>query len=70
MSKAWISGLSSAAFPSAALMPALGGAGVAARRVELRDHGDVRARVVRGDRGAHPRAARADHEDVVRCLHV
>ena len=44
---------------------ALGRAGVAARRVELRDHGDVRARVVRLDRGAHTGAAGADDQDVV-----
>ena len=50
--------------------PALGGAGVAARRVELREEGDVGAGVERLDRGAHPGAAGADHEYVVRRLHA
>ena len=48
---------------------ALGRAGVAARRVELRDDGDVRARVVCLDRGAHAGAAGPDHEYVVLRVH-
>jgi hypothetical protein len=38
--------------------------------VQLRDHGDVRARVMGLDRGAHARAARADDQDVVLRDHV
>ena len=48
---------------------ALGGAGVAARRVELRDDGDVGAGVVCLDRGAHPCAAGSDDQDVVGRFH-
>jgi hypothetical protein len=48
---------------------ALGGSGVAARRVELGDDGDVRAGVVCLDRGAHPCAAGSDDQDVVRRFH-
>ena len=49
---------------------ALGGAGMAARRVQLRDHADVRACVVGLDGCAHARAAGADDQDVVGCFHV
>ena len=45
--------------------PALGRAGVASRRVELRDDADVRARVEGLDRGTHARAAGPDDHDVV-----
>ena len=48
---------------------ALGRAGVAAGRVELRDHADVRAGIVGLDRGAHAGAAGADDQDVVRRFH-
>ena len=47
----------------------LRGAGVAARRVELRDDGDAGAGVVRLDRGAHAGAAGADDEHVERGVH-
>jgi hypothetical protein len=43
----------------------LGRPGVRAGRMKLRDHRDVRARVVGLDRGAHASAARADDEHVV-----
>ena len=43
----------------------LGRAGVRARRMELRDHRHVGARVVGLDRGAHASAARSDDEHVV-----
>ena len=59
-----------AGVPEGRVDPALGRAGVAAGRVELRDDRDVRARVVRLDRGAHPRATRPDHEYVVLRLHL
>ena len=49
--------------------PALGRAGVAAGRMELRDHRHVRACVVRLDGGAHACAAGPDHEDVVGRFH-
>ena len=49
---------------------ALGRAGMAAGRVELRDHADVRACVVGLDGRAHAGAAGADDQDVVRCFHV
>ena len=65
MSNACVSGLSSAALPSAALMPPSAAPEWLTRRVELRDHRDVGARVVRLDRGAHAGAAGTDHEDVV-----
>ena len=48
---------------------ALGGAGVAAGRVELRDHADVGAGIVGLDRGAHAGAAGADDQDVVGRFH-
>ena len=47
---------------------ALGGAGMAPRRVQLRDHADVRAPVVRLDGCAHAGAPGADDEDVVASL--
>ena len=50
--------------------PALGRAGVAARRVQLRDDADVRARVVRLDGRAHACAARPDDEHVVLRVHA
>ncbi len=49
---------------------ALGRAGVASRRMQLRDHRDVGARVERLDRRPHAGTAGADHEYVVRRLHV
>ena len=49
---------------------ALGRARMAAGRVELRDHADVRAGVVRLDGRAHARAAGADDQDVVGRFHV
>ena len=49
--------------------PALGRAGVAARRVDLRDERDVGARVVRLDGRAHARAAGPDDEHVVLGFH-
>ena len=48
----------------------LGGAGVAARRVQLRDDPDIRSCVVRLDGRAHSRAAGSDDQDVVRGFHV
>ena len=48
---------------------ALGRAGVAAGRVELRDHADRRTGVVCLDRGAHACAAGADDQDVVTRFH-
>ena len=48
---------------------ALGRAGVAAGRVQLRDHADVGARVVGLDGRAHACAAGADDEHVVRRFH-
>ena len=48
---------------------ALGGAGVAARRVQLRDHRDLRASIVSLDGCAHAGAPGADDEDVVGRLH-
>jgi hypothetical protein len=48
---------------------ALGGAGVASRRVQLRDDGDIGACVVRCDRGAHAGAAGPDHHDIVLRVH-
>ena len=47
----------------------LGRAGVAANRVDLRDHRDVRACVESLDRGTHARAARPDDDHVVHCVH-
>ena len=48
---------------------ALGRAGVAASRVQLRDHADVGARIVRLDRRPHPGTSGADHEYVVGRVH-
>ena len=48
---------------------ALGGAGMAAGRMQLRDDGDVGSGVERLDRRAHARATGADHEDIVRRFH-
>ena len=48
---------------------ALGGAGVAADRMDLRDERDVRARVVCLDGGAHAGAAGADDQHVVLRFH-
>ena len=70
VSKAWLSERVVADVAERGVDPALGGAGVAARRVELRDDGDVGAGVERLDRGAHPGAPGADHEYVVRRLHA
>ena len=49
---------------------ALGGAGMAAGRVELRDDADVGAGVVRLDRRPHAGATRADDEHIVLRFHV
>src|SRR5207253_7909350 len=49
--------------------PALGRAGVAPDRVDLREESDVGARVVRLDGCAHAGAAGADDEDVVLRFH-
>ena len=49
--------------------PALGRAGVATNRVDLRDDGHVGAHVERLDRGAHACAAAADDQHVVRRVH-
>ena len=70
MSNAWISGVVLAGVAERRVDAALGRAGVAARRVELRDDRDVRARVVRLDRRAHACAARPDHEYVVLRVHL
>jgi hypothetical protein len=37
--------------------------------MELRDDGDIRARVGGGDRGAHAGAAGPDHHDIVLRVH-
>ena len=55
--------------PERRVDPALGRAGVAARRMDLRDERDVGARVVRLDGRAHPRAAGPDDEHVVLRFH-
>ena len=49
--------------------PALGRAGVASNRVDLRQERDIGSLVERLDRGAHTSAARTDDQDVVRRLH-
>ena len=56
--------------PERGVDAALGRAGMAAGRVELRDHPDVCAGVVGLDRGAHAGAAGADDQDVVGRFHV
>ena len=55
--------------PERGVDAALGRAGMAPGRVELRDDADVGACVVSLDRRAHPGTAGADDEDVVRCFH-
>ena len=55
--------------PERRVDPALRGAGVAARGMDLRDEGYVGSLVVRLDRGAHARAAGADDQDVVTRFH-
>ena len=65
MSNAWLSGLSSAALPSAALMPPSAAPEWLRVGCSFETTRDVRARVVGLDRGAHAGAAGADHEDVV-----
>ena len=69
MSKACFSGLSSDGVAERRVDAALGRAGVAARRVDLRDERDVGARVERLDGGAHTRAAGPDDEHVVLRVH-
>ena len=69
MSKAWISGLSSPAFPSAALMPPSAAPEWLRVGWSLETIGDVGARVVGLDRGAHACAAGPDHEYVVLRVH-
>ena len=49
---------------------ALRRAGVAARRVQLRDHRHVRPRIEGGNGRAHARAAGAHYEDVVLSDHL
>ncbi len=56
--------------PERRVDPALGRAGVAADRVDLRDHRHVRPRVEGLDRCAHARAAGPDDEHVVLRYHV
>ena len=56
--------------PERRVDPAFGRAGVAAGRVELRDHTDVGTRVVCLDRRPHAGAPGTDDEDVVRRFHV
>ena len=55
--------------PERRVDPALGRAGVAADRMDLREKRDVRAEIVSLDRGAHAGAPGADDEHVVRCFH-
>ena len=55
--------------PERGVDPALGGAGVAADGVDLREKRDVGAEIVGLDRGAHAGAPGADDEHVVRCFH-
>ena len=55
--------------PERRVDPALGRAGVAADRMDLREKRDVGAEIVCLDRGAHPGAPGADNEDVVRRFH-
>ena len=55
--------------PERGVDAALGRAGMAAGRMELRDDGDVGSGVERLDRRAHARATGADHEDIVRRFH-
>ena len=56
--------------PESGVDAALRGARVAANRVDLRDHRDVRACVEGLDRGAHAGAAGSDDDDVVLGLHA
>jgi hypothetical protein len=55
--------------PERGVDPALGGAGMAADRMDLREKRDVGAEIVGLDRGAHAGAPGADDEHVVRCFH-
>ena len=55
--------------PQGGVDPALGRAGMAAHRVDLREESHVRALIVRLDGCAHARATGAYDEDVVRCFH-
>ena len=55
--------------PERGVDPALGRAGVAAHRMDLREKRDVGAEIVRLDRGAHARQAGADDEHVVCGFH-
>ena len=66
MSKACVSGTVLGGVAERRVDPALGRAGVAPRRVQLRDDADVRARVEGLDRGTHAGAAGPDDDDVVR----
>ena len=70
MSKACFSGLSSAALPSAALIPPSAAPEWLRVGWIFETTRDVRARVERLDRGAHAGAAGADDEDVVLRLHA
>ena len=70
MSKAWISGESSAALPSAALMPPSAAPEWLRVGWSFEIDADVGAGVVRLDGGAHACAAGADDQDVVRRFHV
>src|SRR5262249_35018608 len=55
--------------PERGVDAALSGAGMAPGRVELRDHRNIRACIVRGDGRAHACAAGAHYEDVVLTNH-
>ena len=55
--------------PERRVDPALGRAGVAADRMDLREKRDVGAEIVCLDRGAHPGAPGADNQDVVCGFH-
>ena len=55
--------------PERGVDPALGRAGVAADRMDLREERDVGAEIVCLDRGAHPGAPGADNQDVVCGFH-
>ena len=69
MSNAWISGESSAALPSAALMPPSAAPEWLRVGCSFEIDRDVGAGVVSLDRGAHPCAAGADDQDVVGRFH-
>jgi hypothetical protein len=55
--------------PKRGIDPALGRAGVASHRVDLRDERHIGARIMRLDGRAHPGATGPDHEHVVLRFH-